>query len=435
MRPALRLLPGLCLLVLAPARLYAQAPAPSPSPSPTPFPSPSPSAEPSPPPRLPEAPIVSGQQPPAGGRPLADMAPPSSQGQFVRLPPWLLTVRLRESYLENPRFEAGSQDENTFVDSGGVTLSRFFRGSRGQLALTGNANGAHYHVDDTLNRFGWSAGLAGTHRFTPRTTFLLSEEVVSAYTRETALLTGGGVLLPLARTLSTHGAVEVAHQASTRNTLAVNARYDTVDFEDAALAEGRELALGARFGRQLSATGSLDMTYVHQRSMLETRTQPAHSLHLGWTGTSGPRFAFYLAGGATYLPATDVTTEEWAPYAAVEGAFNGRHGSFSVSYSHSVSQALGTGRVREADLVSAGASRSLATWATVFAHYGYSRSEDIFDPTYVFDAQGWEGGLRFGLTRDLTLTAAYVQRRSTTTGAAETVSDSAHLSLAYSKGF
>ena len=96
---------------------------------------------------------------------------------------------------------------------------------------------------------------------------------------------------------------------------------------------------------------------------------------------------------------------------------------------------MGTGRVREADLVSVGASRSVTTWATVFGHYGYSRSEDIFDPTFVFDAQGWEAGLRFQLIRDLSLTAAYVQRRSTTGDAPETLSDSAHVSLAYSKGF
>jgi hypothetical protein len=243
------------------------------------------------------------------------------------------------------------------------------------------------------------------------------------------------VLLPLARTLSTHGAVEVAHQPSSRSTIAVNARYDSVDFPEDDLPNGSELALGARFARQLSATGSLDLIYVHQRSMLDTYTQPAHSLHVGWTGTSGPRFAFYLAGGATYLPETDATPDEWAPFGVVEVSFNGRHGSLSGRYSHSVSQALGTGRVREADLVSVGASRSVTGWATVFAHYGYSRSEDLFDPTFVFDAQGWEAGLRFGLTRDLSLTAAYVQRRSTTGDQAETLSDSAHLSLAYSKGF
>jgi hypothetical protein len=378
---------------------------------------------------------VSGERPPAGGRPLAGMAAPPAEGQTVRLPPWLLTLRVRESYQENPRFEEGGQDQNTFVDSGGVTLSRAFRGSRGQLTLSGNANGAHYHSDSDLNRVGWVGGLAAVHRFTPRTTFTLSEEVVSAYTRETAVLTGGGVLLPLARTLSTHGAVEIAHQPSTRNTIAVNARYDSVEFPEDDLPDGSELALGARFSRQLSATGSLDLIYVHQRSMLETRTQPAHSLHLGWSGTSGPRFSFYLAGGATYLPETEVTPDEWAPFGVVEAAWNGRHGGLSARYSHSVSQALGTGRVREADLASVGASRTLTNWATVFAHYGYSRSEDVFDPTFVFDAQGWEAGLRFALTRDLSLTGAYVQRRSTTREEAATLSDSAHLSLAYSKGF
>ena len=389
----------------------------------------------SPPPSLPEAPVVSGEQPPAGGRPLAGMEPPPVEGEVSRLPPWLLTVRLRESYQENPRFVEGENEENTFVDSGGVTLSRAFRGSRGRLTLHGNGNGVRYHDDSDLNRFGWAAGMDAVQRFTARTTLSLSEEVVSAYTRESSLLTGGGVLLPLARTLSTHGAVEVAHQPSARNTIAVNARYDSVDFPEEDLPNGSELALGARFSRQLSTTGSLDLIYVHQRSMLEAYTQPAHSLHLGWTGTSGPRFSFYLAGGATYLPETNLTPSEWAPFATVEGAFNGRHGSLSGRYSHSVSQALGTGRVREGDMASVGVGRDLATWATVFAHYGYSRSEDVFDPTFVFEAHGWDAGVRFGLTRGLSLTAAYVQRRATEGDEPATLSDSAHLTLAYSKGF
>ena len=76
---------------------------------------------------------------------------------------------------------------------------------------------------------------------------------------------------------------------------------------------------------------------------------------------------------------------------------SGRHGSLSARYSHSVSQALGLGRVREGDIVSVGASRSLTTWVSVFAHYGYSLSHDVFDPTFVFDAQGYEAGLRFPL--------------------------------------
>jgi hypothetical protein len=363
------------------------------------------------------------------------MAPPPVEGQVARLPPWLLTVRLRESYQENPRFVEGEEDEDTFVDSGGVTLSRAFRGSRGQLTLFGNGNGVRYHEDSDLNRVGWAAGLDAVHRFTPRTTFSLSEQVVSAYTRESPVLTGSGVLLPLARTLSTHGAVELAHQASGRSTIAVNARYDSVDFPEDDLANGSELALGARFSRRLSATGSLDLIYVHQRSMLEDYTQPSHSLHLGWSGTSGPRFTFYLAGGATYLPETDRTASEWAPFGQAEMSFNGRHGTLSGRYSHSVSQALGTGRIREGDMVSVGVSRALTTWMTPFAHYGYSRSEDVFDPAVVFNAHGWEAGLRFGLTRDLSLTAAYVQRRATEGDDPATLSDSAHLTLAYSKGF
>ena len=113
----------------------------------------------------------------------------------------------------------------------------------------------------------------------------------------------------------------------------------------------------------------------------------------------------------------------------------GRQGSLSARYSRSVSQAFGLGRVREGDLVSVALGRDLATWVSVFAHYGYGRSHDVFDPTFVFEAQGYEGGLRFSLGGGLGLTAAYGRRRSSTGDEPAVESGAAHLSLTYAKGF
>jgi hypothetical protein len=419
------------LLALAlPAGALAQTPAPSPSPTP----SPAPPVEVAPVPS--EDPPVSAGGPPSGGRPFPAAPASLAAGQGgVRLPDWLVTFRLRETWEDNPRFEEGGSEEDTFIDNAALSLSRTFRGSRGHLALTGSGNGARYHSDSDLSRFGWGAGIAASQRLGPRTLFVLSEQVVSAYTRDATLLSEGGVLLPLARTRTSHGAAELSRQTSARTSLAANVRYDRVDFPEEDLPDGAEIALGARFTGRVSATDGIDLVYVHQRSMLGSETQPAHSMHVAWNGMRGSRFAFGLGAGATYLPATERTDEQVAPFAFVEGTVRGRRGTLSTRYSRSVSQAFGLGRVREGDLVSVAVNRGLAGWVSVFAHYGYGRSHDVFDPSFVFEAQGYEGGLRFSLGGSLGLTAAYGRRRASIGDAPAVESGAGHLALTYAKGF
>lgn len=419
------------LLSLAlPAGARAQAPVPSPSPSPTPAPPVQAAPVPA------EDPPVSAFEPTASGRPLPEAAAARAvAGTGVRLPDWMVTLRLRETWEDNPLFEEGGSQQDTFIDNAALSLARTFRGQRGHLTLTGSGNGTRYHYDSDLSRMGWGAALAASHRLGPRTLFVLSEQVVSAYTRDAALVSGGGVLLPLARTRTSHGAAEISRQTSARTTLAANVRYDRVDFPEEDLPDGAELALGARFGARVSATDGLDLVYVHQRNSLGDETQPAHSLHAAWTGTRGTRFSFGLGGGATYLPATGRTDDQVAPFAFAEGAVRGRQGSLSARYSRSVSQAFGLGRVREGDLVSVALARSLASWASVFAHYGYARSHDVFDPAFLFEAQGYEAGLRLGLGGSLGLTASYGRRRASTGDDPAVESAAAHLSLTYAKGF
>ena len=419
------------LLALAlPVRALAQAPAPSPSPSPTP----APPVEVAPVPA--EDPPVSALEPPASGRPLPDALVTRASGTSgVRLPDWMVTLRLRETWEDNPLFEAGGSEEDTFIDNAAMTLSRTFRGSRGELTLNGSGNGTRYHYDSDLNRFGWGAGMAASQRLGPRTVFVMSEQVVSAYTRDAALVSGGGVLLPLTSTFTSHGAAEISRQTSTRTSLAANVRYDRVDFPEEDLPDGAELALGARFSTRVSAADAIDLVYVHQRNTLGSEVQPAHSVHAAWNGSRGTHFAFGLAAGATYLPATERTEEEAVPFGMAEGTVRGRQGSLSARYSRSVSQAFGLGRVREGDLVSVALGREFASWVSVFAHYGYGRSHDVFDPTFVFEAQGYEGGLRFSLGGGLGLTAAYGRRQSSTGDEPAVESGAAHLSLTYAKGF
>jgi hypothetical protein len=420
------------LLALAwPAWAQAQTPAPSPSPSPTP----APPVEAAPVPA--EDPPVSALEPAVSGRPLPDaLVARASDASTVRLPDWMVTLRLRETWEDNPLFEEGGAPQDTFIDNAALSLSRTFRGSRGELTLNGSGNGTRYHYDSDLNRVGWGAGIAASQRLGPRTVFAVSEQVVSAYTRDAALLSGGGVLLPLARTLTSHGAAELSRQTSTRTSLAANVRYDRVDFPDEDLPDGAELALGARFSTRLSASDAIDLVYVHQRNTLVgTETQPAHSVHAAWNGTRGTRFAFGLGAGATYLPATDRTEDDVAPFGLVEATVRGRQGSLSARYSRSVSQAFGLGRVREGDLVSVALNRTLAGAVSLFAHYGYGRSHDLFDPSFVFEAQGYEGGLRVALGSGLGLTAAYGRRRSSTGDAPTVESAAAHLALTYAKGF
>jgi hypothetical protein len=265
--------------------------------------------------------------------------------------------------------------------------------------------------------------------------FLLSERVVSAYTRDAGLVSGAGVLLPLARTLTSYGAAEISRQTSTRTTLAANVRYDRVDFPEQDFPDGAELALGARFTTRFSATDALDLVYVHQRNTLGSETQPGHSVHATWNGSRGTRFVFGLGAGATYLPGTDRTEDEVAPFFLVDGTVRGRQGTLSARYSRSVSQAFGLGRIRDGQLVSVALSRTLAGPLSVFAHYGYGRSHDVFDPTFVFDSQGYEGGLRVALGTELGLAAAYGRRRSSTGDETTAESAAVHLSLTYAKGF
>ena len=418
------------LALALPARALAQAPAPSPSPSPTP----APPVEAAPIPA--QDPPVSGLEPAASGRPLPDaLVARATAASAVRLPDWMVTFRLRETWEENPRFEAGGSEEDTFIDNAAVSLSRTFRGARGELTLSGSGTGTRYHYDSELNRIGWDAGLSASQRFGPRTTFLLSERVVSAYNRDAALVSSAGVLLPLARTLTSYGAAELSRQTSARTSVAANVRYDRVNFPEEEFPDGAELALGARFTTRISAADAIDLVYVHQRNTLGSETQPGHSVHAAWNGSRGTRFVFGLAAGATYLPATDGTENEVAPFFLVDGTVRGRQGALSARYSRSVSQAFGLGRVRDGQLVSVALSRALAGPLSVFAHYGYGRSHDVFDPTFVFSSQGYEGGLRFALGTELGLTAAYGRRRSST--GSEPVAESAavHLSLTYAKGF
>ena len=317
-----------------------------------------------------------------------------------------------------------------------MTLSRTFRGSRGELTLSGSGNGTRYHYDSDLNRFGWGAGIGASQRLGPRTVFVMSEQVVSAYTRDAALVSGGGVLLPLTSTFTSHGAAEISRQTSTRTSLAANVRYDRVDFPEEDLPDGAELALGARFSTRLSAADAIDLVYVHQRNTLgsEVAARP-----LGARGVERlARHALRLRSRRRrHLPSGH------GAHGGGRGPLrDGRRRRCADARARCPRATRGPSARRSASAASARATssrwRSTATsrpGSPSSRHYGYGRSHDVFDPTFVFEAQGYEGGLRFSLGGGLGLTAAYGRRQSSTGDEPAVESGAAHLSLTYAKGF
>jgi hypothetical protein len=361
---------------------------------------------------------------PVAGAPASEQAP--------RPPRWALRLRVQESYDSNAEF-TDAEGSGSFEDQVGAGLTLRLAGRRGELSLSGDGWGRRYHSVDGSDGFNYLAGLAGSHRFSPRVTGRVRGSFSDSVTRYERQLVDAGLQLPLTRTQTIDTSASLAFQLAAKTTFTAEGRYERARFEADGLTDGEQLAAGASLARALSSSDRLSLNYsLRHIRREEDEDRQVHDVFAGWSRTLVRRLSAELLGGVSLRPAVGELESRTDPYGSAALTYGFQHGSLQARYSHTLGEAYGLGRERVADVVSATLERRFGRRVdgSLGASYGFSK--DPSDPTFRYRAQTASAGLGVLLTRELRLIAAYGLSRSREGDPAEpVVSQFGSLSLVY----
>ena len=285
-------------------------------------------------------------------------APVAALYADTRIRPWEYGLALGAGWQDNVEFasDAAAGDYTGVLLAG---LSRFFRGPRGRLTITGVGTGQVYQTLDQFNRANALADINGLSRLSTRTRISMSAGFAYSHSVSSRILGDQGVLLPLVRTKSYRAAVGLTRQLGRRSTLRLGARGLRVEFDSDDLVNGDSLRLFAGLGRRFGRRDALSLAYSIERARGRSDIDTQFG-SLQWTH-NWRRTALLLEGGASYTEQVAAAELErpWSFFGGVSLNRQLRRSSLTVFYRREVIPVFGFGTVRLTDRVGLRASMPL----------------------------------------------------------------------------
>src|SRR5271169_29238 len=259
-------------------------------------------------------------------------------------PGWTLGFNLQQTWQSNPTYSLAGQGD--FVSLGRAFLTRNWSSADTVVSLSGQGSGELYHQYSYLDGFNYAGDLKGSHQFSERFDVVADAGVIRSYTRENQLLTGSGLLLPLAIAISTRAQLRPTYKLSSSTSFSANAVYDRFSFDQvstpnaASLINGSSTTLGADLIRQLGREQSASGFYGWERT---TDTLG----DIGTFQTIGARWKFVgrstsanASLGMTHFDTSGTRTSSgWTPAVLVglQGRLSGT--AFDLTYNRALSPA------------------------------------------------------------------------------------------------
>lgn len=340
-------------------------------------------------------------------------------------------MEANEGWDSNVRFLApgGSGDLVTRLDA---RLDRAWSGRRGRFALSGAGQGFLYRRVSDLNRVAYGADADGSFLLSPRAAVRLSDSFRTTYASELASLTQAGLLLPTVVSRANTARGGFSYGVSRRTTASLDLQHETVSFDSPSLIPGSRIMALAAVSHDLTRTDTVGAGYQIQRMMVRGRHSNAQTLDARWSRALGTGVRTRLRAGATRFgllagPSSPRTT--FVGGASLD-ARRGRH-AVDAQYDRFVDLAYGLGRIRINELLSARYAVSLTSELSFDVRALRGEGRDPEDPSFSLRTRDVEAGLRYAISRDLTLAGIYSRRRLSQSPFAPISSQGGALLLSY----
>jgi len=336
---------------------------------------------------------------------LALLAAVEAGAQGTHGPGWTLALGLQEAVYGNARFAA--PDGGLDVVSGiQAALDRGWALRRGGVQLGGEVGEELHRGSADLDRFTYGMSAAAGYQLSRRAALGLTYGLHSSYIRDVAALSAAGLLPPLTFVRMNDAEGTVAYLASRRTEVRLALRDERVHFESPGFHDGSTFATRvalARQGRRSTTGGS----YEYQRVTNDGAASGVHGLLATWEGTFGRPLSVRAAGGADLykLPGQDRTHVTPSGEVGLGGRF-GRT-TLGLSYSRSIDQAFGFGRLQLLDAVSLRYGLEIGPRLGLDAAAEQAWSRDPGDPAFRLRGRVLSTGVRWALGRGLGLGVGY----------------------------
>ena len=329
---------------------------------------------------------------------------------------WSYSANAQGGWESNPIFES-TEDPASWRTRMGVGLGYQTSGRRSAFAANANGGGTLYYNLDGRDTYYYSGALSWMRRFSPRTTFSLSEDLTNDYTQRSPLLVGEGILLPLERALTSRTTANVRQTLTPRLGLEVRGQYDHVDFDSPTLSDGDQIEIQAALNRRLGERQALSLSYQFLSS--KSGGQPPrnyHSGYVGWSDRLSLTTNVNVNLGFTALPQPDGSWSFIPSALARLNTLNARTRTrIEVRYEHRANQAYGFGEDRIADMASLVASRPFSRKLSGNLGFNYTFSKDTNPDltSFRYSTQNLNAGLGYRVNRRIGLDLSYSYFRST----------------------
>jgi hypothetical protein len=343
---------------------------------------------------------------------------------------WNVVLQAGESWERNPMFRPG-ETEASFADRLQARVDYLRTTPRARFSAALGGTGIRYHSFEDLDHLGGNAGLGLAYNLSPKAMISLNDNFESRWARDSTLLVDSGLYYDTVRTLTNRATGQFRLRATERTSAVVDVRHEYVNFDSDTLLDGTQIAATGSLNRRIARAQTLGISYSYASSNSSGTTRSTnHTVFGSWAGTFGQHWGLAGSGGAIRA-----ASGQWRPYAAGELTGEFRRTALHARASHSVSQAYGFGREREATILNAGVRQQVGRRLLASIGVGYDRSREVGADTAPFTGVNANGALSFTLSRHffLGLDALHRLRRSTGPGAPETSASRVGLQLIYER--
>jgi len=303
--------------------------------------------------------------------PLPPLSPPEQVGVPDALDPgpgpgpgWLLRVGMYPGWDSNVRLAfpadaVGEGEASDFAGRASLDLTRRWAGSRSDLAVVLQANGAAYAQQRSLNQAGFGAGVKGTHRPSLHTSLRASGSFADGYARDVSRVVAAGLLLPLVRSRALGSEAGISVGLGARATASLDGSYRSIQFDSSDFPDSSQATAALRLTRQLGSRADAELSYAFDREVPDAGAEiggaggpPAMTTHSALLGASGVlRRGLQMKGslGVLYVPASATAEPVVYPSGSASLALSTRRTRLEASYERVPQLAYGYGRATVTD--------------------------------------------------------------------------------------
>jgi hypothetical protein len=202
----------------------------------------------------------------------------------------------------NTDFIPGGSSGTAIVPAG--RIARILSSTRGELRAEAAGRWIGFPNQDIVGRTYVDAGVRGDYKSSPRTSWRGDVHYWLGYTDSSPTLIEQGVALPVGKSGTLSGELDLDQTLGARTFLRAEGRILSIEFDDPDYIDSSSLRATVELGRKLGARHTASLAYALER-VAAGEAGESYFTHFGslqWTRTLSPQSGVLLEAGASYTP-------------------------------------------------------------------------------------------------------------------------------------